>query len=249
MSASRAIASAKNKRAGLNSPNPANPLMENQGSSQYNPNFEQPPPSPGPITKLTIPQAIQMIVSRLDLIESKMGELEQSVQETKEFGDQTQNKYLVDASVFDSIVSRISSLEKNANSANNSDVSPNTLFDIKRVEGTIGGVHKELNDFKNDFIKLQSYVMDTNAKLTEVVFSIPVESMVDYRDIFANTKNVEENISDIVNISNITPPSLVRNGVCCTREYNINVSDEENQNNKLNNVFVASDILLGEDGM
>ena len=249
MSASRAIASAKNKRVGLNSPNPANPSMENQSSSQYNPNFDQPPPSPGPITKLTIPQAIQMIVSRLDMIESKIGELEQSVQEAKEFGDHTQNKYLVDASVFDSIVSRIGTLEKSTNSANNSDVNPTTLFDIKRVESTIGDVHKEMHDFKNDFIKLQSYVMDTNAKLTEVVFSIPVESMVDYRDIFANTKNSEENISDIVNISNIAPPSLVRNGVACTRNYNINISDEDNKNNSLNNVFVAPEILLDEHGM
>ena len=47
-----------------------------------------------------------------------------------------------------------------------------------------------MNMFKDDFIKLQSYVMDTNAKLTEVVFSIPAESMVDYRDIFVK-KNEE----------------------------------------------------------
>ena len=188
MSASRAIASAKNKRAGLNSPNPANPLSENQ--SQYNPtSFEQLPPA-GPVTKLTIPQAIQMIISRLDVIDAQMAELTNSIHEVRDFNENTQSKYLVDASVFDSIVSRVNTLESNPIV---SSTSSDTVEDIKRVDATIQEVKTDIVGFKTSFISLQSYVMETNAKLTEVVFSLPIESMVDYRDIFTK-KNVDKNI-------------------------------------------------------
>ena len=198
MSASRAIASAKNKRAGLNSPNPANPLSENQ--SQYNPtSFEQLPPA-GPVTKLTIPQAIQMIISRLDVIDAQMVELTNSIHEVRDFSEHTQSKYLVDASVFDSIVSRVNTLESNPIV---SSTSSDTVEDIKRVDATIQEVKTDIVGFKNSFISLQSYVMETNAKLTEVVFSLPIESMVDYRDIFTK-KNVEGFDLDDVNITNIS---------------------------------------------
>tara|TARA_Y100000287_G_C14198067_1_gene343826 strand:+ start:484 stop:1245 length:762 start_codon:yes stop_codon:yes gene_type:complete len=177
MSASKAIASAKNKKAGLNSPNPATPIPDQQNNTT---DVRQ-----QPATKLTIPQALQMIMKRLDIVEERMNELDSSFQETRAFGQQTENKYLVDAKVFDSLVTRLDNLENNKEPLRN-------IEDNKQVESlekSVAHIQNGITDFKNDFVKLQSYVMDTNAKLTDVVFSIPTECMVEYREIFAKRTN------------------------------------------------------------
>ena len=191
MSASRAIASAKNKKAGLNSPNPATTIPEQQNNTTD----VEPQQS---ATKLTIPQALQMIMKRLDIVEERMSELETSLQETRAFGQQTENKYLVDAKVFDSIVSRLDNLENNKEPLRN-------IEDKKQVEDLeklVTHIQNGINDFKNDFVKLQSYVMDTNAKLTDVVFSIPTECMVEYREIFAKKTNEDIKQKEDDNIDN-----------------------------------------------
>lgn len=191
MSASRAIASAKNKKAGLNSPNPATTIPEQQNNTTD----VEPQQS---ATKLTIPQALQMIMKRLDIVEERMSELETSFQETRAFGQQTENKYLVDAKVFDSIVSRLDNLENNKEPLRN-------IEDKKQVEDlekSVTHIQNGINDFKNDFVKLQSYVMDTNAKLTDVVFSIPTECMVEYREIFAKKTNEDIKQKEDDNIDN-----------------------------------------------
>jgi hypothetical protein len=186
MSASKAIASAKNKKAGLNSPNPATPFSEQQNNTTDVGSQQS-------ATKLTIPQALQMIMKRLDIVEERMNEMETSFQETRAFGQQTENKYLVDAKVFDSLVTRLDNLENNKEPLRN--IEDNKQVDNEQVENlekSVTDIQNGINDFKNDFVKLQSYVMDTNAKLTEVVFSIPIESMVEYREIF--TKKTDEDI-------------------------------------------------------
>ena len=186
MSASKAIASAKNKKAGLNTPNPATPMPEQQNNTTDVGSQQS-------VTKLTIPQALQMIMKRLDIVEERMNETEASFQETRAFGQQTENKYLVDAKVFDSLVTRLDNLENNKEPLRN--IEDNKQVDNEQVENlekSVTDIQNGINDFKNDFVKLQSYVMDTNAKLTEVVFSIPTESMVEYREIF--TKKTDEDI-------------------------------------------------------
>ena len=79
MSASKAIASAKNKKAGLNSPNPVTPIPDQQNNTTD--------VGQQPATKLTIPQALQMIMKRLDIVEQRMNELDSSFQEHA-FGQQ-----------------------------------------------------------------------------------------------------------------------------------------------------------------
>jgi hypothetical protein len=194
MSASRAIASAKNKKAGGNNPNPAVSTPE-----QYSPNVGASAPSSAPgITKVTIPQALQMLAGRVDLMEEKLSKAFEALEDSRILEKQSENKYLVDAQVFDSLVSRIEELE--AKPKANIDVPTqhqpeNTVskHDLNSVHANIAGLTNRMVQFKDDFIKLQSYVMDTNAKLTEVVFSIPAESMVDYRDIFVKKT---EDLSD-----------------------------------------------------
>ena len=185
MSASRALASAKNKKAGGNNPNPAVSVPE----QQYSPSVA--PPSAPSITKVTIPQAIQMLSGRLDDMEEKLSKAFDALEETRVLEKQSENKYLVDAKVFDSVVSRIENLEGQNKSTPQIQQQDNiSKSELDNVHANMKNVNKQMNMFKDDFIKLQSYVMDTNAKLTEVVFSIPAESMVDYRDIFVK-KNEE----------------------------------------------------------
>lgn len=185
MSASRALASAKNKKAGGNNPNPAISVPE----QQYSPSVA--PPSAPAITKVTIPQAIQMLSGRLDAMEEKLSKAFDALEETRVLEKQSENKYLVDAKVFDSVVSRIENLEGQNKSTPQIQQQDNiSKSELDNVHANMKNVNKQMNMFKDDFIKLQSYVMDTNAKLTEVVFSIPAESMVDYRDIFVK-KNEE----------------------------------------------------------
>ena len=194
MSASKAIASAKNKKAGLNSPNPATPIPEQQNNNNSDMDPQQ------LSTKLTIPQALQMIMKRLDIIEGRINELETSFQETRAFGQQTENKYLVDAKVFDSLVTRLDNLENNKEPLRN--IEDNKQ--VENIEKSVTHIQNGINDFKNDFVKLQSYVMDTNAKLTDVVFSIPTECMVEYREIFAKRTNEDIKQKEHINSENKT---------------------------------------------
>jgi hypothetical protein len=227
MSASRAIASAKNKKAGGNNPNPSVSVPE----KKYSPNVGSSAPNEGPsIAKVTIPQALQMLSSRLDIMEEKSRTAIDALEETRVLEKQSENKYLVDAQVFDSLVSRIEKLE----TTNNSTTPTQKQYNVSKTElddiyANMGDIEKEIDEFKDNFIKLQTYVMDTNAKLTEVVFSIPAESMVDYRDVFVkktedlsgpavtlpinrmtSTPDISDMVSDPIDISSLERPVLKR---------------------------------------
>lgn len=182
MSASRALASAKNKKAGGNNPNPAVTIPE----PSYSQNVAQQNPNSSSVTKVTIPQALQMLSNRVDVLEEKVSKSLTDLEENRLFEKQAENKYLVDAQVFNSIVSRIEQLEQipHKNDFNDQVKNSEPLKEVQLVQSDLSIISNDLQDFKKDFMKLQTYVMDTNAKLTEVVFSMPIESMVDYRDIF-----------------------------------------------------------------
>ena len=199
MSASRALASAKNRKAGGNNPNPAVSIPE----QQYSPNVDvESSPS---ITKVTMPQAIQMLSGRLDVMEEKLSKAFEALEETRDFEKQSENKYLVDAKVFESLVSKIETLEAKSSSPPQIQEQDNvSKREIENVYANIDNVSKKMFEFKDDFIKLQSYVMDTNAKLTEVVFSIPAESMVDYRDIFIKKTEEASDIKGILPVFNLS---------------------------------------------
>lgn len=256
MSASRAIASAKNKKAGGNNPNPAVSTPD-----QYSPNVGASAPSSAPgITKVTIPQALQMLAGRVDLMEEKLSKAFEALEDSKILEKQSENKYLVDAQVFDSLVSRIEQLEEHTRSANiymttqTRDATPDTVskHDLDNVNANLAGLTNRMVEFKDDFIKLQSYVMDTNAKLTEVVFSIPAESMVDYRDIFVkktedlsessvlipinrmtSTSDISEIVPETMDTSCLERPVLTRqtNEIVFDNDFKLNLKNEVNMTN------------------
>ena len=195
MSASRAMASARNKKAGSNNPNPALGVQEQPSTVDSQASNQTPS-----VTKVTIPQAIQMLSSRVDALEEKMQLTLDTVEDSKIFEKQAENKYLVDAKVFESIVSRLEKLEGGSFNENMK------LPEVQNMQGDIAEIDNKFSEFKNDFMKLQTYVMDTNAKLTEVVFSIPVESMVEYRDIFTKKSDDQpDHLSVSINRMTSTP--------------------------------------------
>ena len=79
----------------------------------------------------------------------------------------------------------------------------------------------EIDTLKTNFIKLQSYVMQTNAKLSDIVFSNPGESVLEFKELFNKNSESETDISNntiildsspsgtnITDLSILTPPTL-----------------------------------------
>ena len=225
MSASRAIASAKNRKAGGNNPNPAIPQPTSQVPSST--------PVPGrvpesPVSKISIPQAIQLLGNRINNLEDFMGNTSMVIQDIQSFNTDTKDKYIVDAEVFTSLVNRIEAIEsyqKNTET-DDSDLSRPVL---KRQTNQLGSEHliekalTEIDTLKTNFIKLQSYVMQTNAKLSDIVFSNPGESVLEFKELFNKNNDTETDVSknllfnqvetsgsSLSEIPILTPPTLQR---------------------------------------
>lgn len=186
MSSSRSLASARTKRAVGNTTIPG-----------INEQPDQPTKSTvqTPITKLSLPQAINRIGERLNNLELFSETTTAIVDEIQDFHTNTSDKYIVDTEVFTSLVSRIETLERTVLVKSESGVSttsptPSALSASSNVTGDIDEIRKHL-------VRLQTYVMETNAKLQDMLFSGNGTSLVTFNDIFSD--------------SHPTPPTLMRN--------------------------------------
>jgi len=226
MSASRAIASAKNRKAGGNNPNPATPQPVPQSSSSSSSVSSGMPDSS--VSKISIPQAIQLLGNRINNLEDFMGNTSMVIQDIQSFNTDTKDKYIVDAEVFASLVTRIESIEsyQKSSETNASGLSRPVL---KRQTNQIYSDDQltkaltEIDTLKTNFIKLQSYVMQTNAKLSDIVFSNPGESVLEFKELFNKNNNSDVEVSTLLvagetlpsetNLSDLpilTPPTLQR---------------------------------------
>lgn len=197
MSSSRSLASARNKRATGN-PNPTVP-----GNSA-----EQAPPIPTAVTsqkttpaKMSLPQAIQRIGERLNNLELFSETTTKVVDEIQEFHTNTSDKYIVDADVFTSIVSRIEALEANVDNKSGTTKSISTSTNIP------DNITNDIDDLKNHLIRLQTYVMQTNAKLQDIVFSTNGSSLVTFDDVFSDSHPTPPTLIKSANKSNIEEPT------------------------------------------
>tara|TARA_B110000285_G_scaffold230769_1_gene297981 strand:- start:534 stop:1220 length:687 start_codon:yes stop_codon:yes gene_type:complete len=186
MSSSRSLASARTKRAVGNTTIPG----INEQPDQPNKSTVQ-----TPITKLSLPQAINRIGERLNNLELFSETTTAVVDEIQEFHTNTSDKYIIDTDVFTSLVSRIETLERTVLVKSESGVSttsptPSALSASSNVTGDIDEIRKHL-------VRLQTYVMETNAKLQDMLFSGNGTSLVTFNDIFSD--------------SHPTPPTLMRN--------------------------------------
>jgi hypothetical protein len=180
MSSSRSLASARTKRAAGNSTVPGNP---DAPPEQSHPNVTQPP-----VTKLTLPQAFNLMGDRLNNLELFMETTTTVVDEIQEFHSNTSEKYIVDMNVFTSLVARMETLERTCSERSESDISA--------TSSASSNVTNDIDELKTHLIRLQTYVMETNAKLQDMVLAGNGASMVSFGEVFSD--------------SHPTPPTLMR---------------------------------------
>ena len=196
MSSSRSLASARTKRAAGN--NPTVPI-ESLPSQQQQPNA-----TPSHNTKLSLPEAFSRIGDRLNTLELFAETTTGVVNDIQEFHSNTSDKYIVDKDVFTSIVGRIDTLE-----GVHSEKSNNVPSTSSYAPSSEPMMLKDIDELKTHLIRLQTYVMETNAKLQDLVFHKNGTSLVNFDDVFSD--------------SHPTPPTLMQK---VTNQSN-NEDDEE----------------------
>lgn len=172
MSGNRANAAARNRRAGggpeMQAP-PRPPLRPGQKPEM---NTEQAQPKP-----MTIQSAISLITLRLGRVESFMQKVEHD-NLTGEKNVTNDNSRMVDGGVFNNIVSRLDALERGRQVTSN-----NPTTSKNQVSEEVSGLKAELAQVKDLLLKLQSFTMETNKKLLEVVMR---EEEIEENVFFAN---------------------------------------------------------------
>jgi len=181
MSSSRSLASARTKRAG------GGPVIGNPSDIEQQRSVTQ-AAAQAPAVKLTLPQAMNQISLRLNNLELFMETTTTVIDDIQEFHEKTTDKYIVDSEVFTSIISRIEHLESTQTKSRG---------DISTTPVVPSSVNKDIDELKNHLIRLQTYVMETNAKLHDIVFSGNGESMLSFNDVFSDSHHP-------------TPPTLMR---------------------------------------
>tara|TARA_Y100000816_G_scaffold286143_1_gene266806 strand:- start:10223 stop:11260 length:1038 start_codon:yes stop_codon:yes gene_type:complete len=286
MSASRALASARNRKAGGNNPSPSTPYQDNNSFSQNDPIQGMSTPTGAPI-KISMAKAIQLLGERISGVEQMVSTNMQIREDTNsiinsQVNSDMENKYLVDKEVFDDIISRVSTLEiatGNESSSDTSDIvtrietlekqstkSGNTLdtddinqkiaslqstqplvSDLMNLQSEltnnfasndnlVTSLRKEVEDLKMAVVNLQKFTMETNSRLSDIVFSEsrngaeftelfkdhpiddhPVPTISISEDVELDLPNegnniIDEDASNVIdfNTSTLKPPTLVR---------------------------------------
>jgi len=210
MSSNRANASARQRRAG----EPVGLQQQQQQQQRMQPGRgmgggrpgmpdqqqqQQPPMNP----KLSVSDAIALITLRLGRVENIVSNLPNEPRGDGEGGGQMmydENMRMVDQNVFNSIVSRIDTLEKNqklliekqkaapvvqtatATAPIKQMVQETIIKDvsdekIEPMRERIQVLKDEVSELKDLLMKLQSFTMETNKKLTDIVFDDNIPQM------------------------------------------------------------------------
>jgi len=200
MSGNRANAAARNRRAGggpeMQPPIPGRGGMvpgrgmpvPGRGFPQQSQNFQQPPgiqPAPGTQgpTQMTIQNAVTLMSIRLGRLETFMQKIEGDDDETN-----NDNSRMVDDGVFNSIVSRLDALERGHKLLSGAKPqTQNVLTTDDQLSEMVNALKSEVSELKNLLLDLQSFTMQTNKKLVDVIFS--------------QDEDVEENENNVVILS------------------------------------------------
>jgi hypothetical protein len=203
MSSNRANASARQRRAG----EPVGQQQQNQRMQQQpgrvgsgRPGMPEPQQQPPMNPKLSVSDAIALITLRLGRVETIVSNLPNEPRGDGEGVGQMydENMRMVDQNVFNSIVSRLDTLEKNQKLLiEKQKVAPvvqNTTAPIKQMvqetiikdvsdekiepmRETIQVLKDDVSELKGLLMKLQSFTMETNKKLTDIVFDDNIPQM------------------------------------------------------------------------
>lgn len=226
MSSSRSLASARTKRASGNSTIPgATELVEQSSQSK----MQQ------PIVKLSLPQAINRINERLNTLELFAEATTTVVDEIQNFHTNTSDKYIVDRDVFTSLVSRIETLER-TNSVSLESGGSNTL-PTNPTKPTASNVTNDIEEIRKHLIRLQTYTMETNANLQDMLFSKNGTSVVNFNDIFSDPNSTPP-----------TPPILAQNTTKVSQNTDPSPVLNESTNTPDNNELDVEDELDNDDG-
>jgi len=205
MSSNRANASARQRRAG----EPVGQQQQNQRMQQQpgrgyggRPGMPEPQQQPQMNPKLSVSDAIALITLRLGRVETIVSNLPNEPRGDGEGTGQMydENMRMVDQNVFNSIVTRLDTLEKNQKlliekqkaapvSQNTTAVTPTkqvvqeTIIKdvsdekILPMRESIQLLKDDISELKNLLMKLQSFTMETNKKLTDIVFDDNIPQM------------------------------------------------------------------------
>ena len=202
MSSSRSLASARNKRANTASNIPtgiaATTTADISSVSEHQKKSIASTQSPS--GKMTVPQVINIISDRINTLELFMETTANVIDDIQEFHTKITDKYVVDSEVFNSIISRIDALEGKSVTANQNPVAPMR-------------VTQDIDELKIHLIRLQTYVMETNAKMQDLIFSNTDTSLLSFGEVFSDSTNGQRPFAtDQVP----TPPTLVRSMTAIT---------------------------------
>ena len=192
MSSNRANAAARQRRAGGNESQP--PPIPGRGppqNMQGRPGQQQMAPQNAPIglpKQMTIQNAIALITIRLGRVETIVQNLD-----SESDGNQNQNSengVMIDKGVFDNMVSRLDALERGHKLLSTKTLvttappaialaptivtAPITKVDnesVTKLTESVEVLKAELSQVKDLLLKLQSFTMETNQKLADIVFS------------------------------------------------------------------------------
>lgn len=211
MSGNRANASARNKRAGgadINSNGGPSPMPGQRGPGQGYPGQGQQMAQP----KLSISDAIGLITLRLGRVEQLVQTIQTSPNDPTSIPEDNGNNVLVDKQVFDNIVKRLETLEKQkvslapgltppqalaqahsqAQAQVQSQATLSQLVSIQKYDIFVKDVAREFKEMKDliaakptatsaltneiaelkeMLLKLQTFTMETNSKLVNMIFS------------------------------------------------------------------------------
>jgi hypothetical protein len=136
-------------------------------------------------TKLSIPDAIGLTTLRLGKLENHFSVLEQIVQNLSNSGvgvegseSFNENVRVVDEAVFQSIVTRLENLEKRQpqpqpqpqqQSQPQQKINPQLNADVETLKQDLNMLKNEMSNLKDLLLSLQSFTMQTNRKLTDIV--------------------------------------------------------------------------------
>ena len=200
MSGNRANASARNKRAGgadINSNGGPSPMQGQRGPGYPGQGQMQGQQMAQP--KLSISDAIGLITLRLGRVEQLVQTIQTNPNDPTSIPEDNGNNVLVDKQVFDTIVKRLETLEKQkhvpasvlapalANTSTIPVAALQQLVSIQKYDIFVKDVAKEFKDMKDliaakqssseiaelkeMLLKLQTFTMETNSKLVNMIFS------------------------------------------------------------------------------
>jgi hypothetical protein len=169
MSSARANASARNRRAGGDMPPP--PQMQGRPGQPMQQQQMQMP------AKLSVSDAIALITLRLGRVEQIVQNM--PVDGQSAVGADGENIRIVDNEVFEHMAQRLDELEKGQQelAARKPIVSSNPVTQVvntavsKEVSESIEVLKAEMVQVKDLLLNLQSFTMQTNQRLSEIVFN------------------------------------------------------------------------------